>query len=121
MNLRRRSESPEHVRGGQVSHILFAPQLGSRNLTVTWVFGAPGSQQGLHAHPNSEQIYVIVRGRGLMIVDDDERNVEAGDAILIHPGQVHAIRCANDQPLEYISATAPPFEAVITDGQWAPG
>jgi mannose-6-phosphate isomerase-like protein (cupin superfamily) len=90
-------------------------------LTVTWVFGAPGSQQGLHAHPNSERIYVIVRGRGLMIVDDDERNVEAGDAILIHPGRVHAIRCANDQPLEYISATAPPFKAVITDGQWAPG
>jgi mannose-6-phosphate isomerase-like protein (cupin superfamily) len=104
----------------RVSHILFAPQLGSSNLTVTWVTGALGSQQTLHAHPNSEQIYVIVRGSGLMIVDDDERNVEAGDAILIVPGQVHAIRCTSDAPLEYISATAPPFETTITGGGWAP-
>jgi mannose-6-phosphate isomerase-like protein (cupin superfamily) len=34
-------------------------------------WGEPGSQQSLHAHDDSEQVYVVIRGRGLMIVDDE--------------------------------------------------
>jgi mannose-6-phosphate isomerase-like protein (cupin superfamily) len=86
-------QSPKNRRGGgQTSHLLLAPvQLGSRNLAITWVEGAPGSQQSLHAHPDSEQVYVIVAGRGLMIVDGEEQDVGAGTMVLIPPGSQHAI------------------------------
>jgi mannose-6-phosphate isomerase-like protein (cupin superfamily) len=121
MHLRRRDDAPRNERGGQVSRLLFAPQLGSTRLAVTWVRGEPGSQQGLHAHHESEQVYVVVRGRGLMIVDDEALEIEAGGAVLIPAGGRHAIRNVGTEPLEYISATAPPFPAEISGDTWQPG
>ena len=104
-------ESPRNRRGGQVSYLLLSPgQFGSRNLAITWVEGAPGSRQGLHAHPDSEQVYVIVRGRGVMTVDEEEKKVSAGTLVLVPPGAGHAILNAGDEPLMFVSATAPPFE-----------
>jgi quercetin dioxygenase-like cupin family protein len=78
---------------------------------VTWV--EPGSQHGLHEHDHSEQVYVVVRGRGVMIVDDESLEIEAGSAILIPAGAKHTIRNTGIEPLEYISAT-PPFPAEIS-------
>ncbi|HUA44003.1 MAG TPA: cupin domain-containing protein [Solirubrobacteraceae bacterium] len=110
MDVRTLDDGPLNQRGGQISHLLFAPEFGSRNVTVTWVRGEPGSQQKVHAHRDSEQIYVIVRGRGTMIVEGEEREVEAGCAVLIPPLSHHAIRNTGAEPLEYITATAPPLD-----------
>jgi mannose-6-phosphate isomerase-like protein (cupin superfamily) len=103
-------ESPRNHRGGQVSYLLLTKgQFGSENLSVTWVEGGPGSEQLLHAHPANEQVYVIVRGRGLMKVGEEEQEVEAGTLVFTPPGTQHAIRNVGDEPLVYVSATAPPF------------
>jgi mannose-6-phosphate isomerase-like protein (cupin superfamily) len=106
------ADSPKNHRGGgQVSQLLLAPgQFGSRNLAVTWVKAAPGSQQPLHAHPRSEQIYVIVSGRGRIIVAGEEQEVTEGTLVFIQPGAEHAIRNPGPDELVYVSATAPPFE-----------
>jgi hypothetical protein len=37
VDVRTLDDGPVNVRGGQVSHLLFAPEFGSRNVTVTWV------------------------------------------------------------------------------------
>ena len=103
--------SPTNDRGGQVSYLLLSRgDFGSENLSITWVEGKPGSEQRTHAHPASEQVYVIIRGRGLMKVGHEEREVSAGTLIFIPPGVGHAIRNVGDEPLTYVSATSPPFE-----------
>jgi mannose-6-phosphate isomerase-like protein (cupin superfamily) len=121
MQVRLLEDAPRNERGGQVSRLLFTSALGSINIAVTWVLAEPGSQQPLHAHADSDQVYVLIRGRGLMIVDGAEEEVAAGSAILIPAGAKHAIRNIGDEPLEYISATAPPFPAEISGDTWQPG
>jgi putative monooxygenase len=113
------ADSPTNQRGdGQVSYLLLAPgQFGSGNLGITWVDGQPGSQQQLHEHPDSEQVYVIVAGSGEMIVEGEERHVEAGTMVFIPPGAKHAIRNSGTEPLTYVSATSPPFE--LPTGEFA--
>jgi mannose-6-phosphate isomerase-like protein (cupin superfamily) len=113
------ADSPTNKRGdGQVSYLLLAPgQFGSENLGITWVDGQPGSQQRLHEHPDSEQVYVIVAGSGEMIVEGEERHVEAGTMVFIPPGTKHAIRNSGTEPLTYVSATSPPFE--LPTGEFA--
>ena len=113
MDIRSIDDGPVEVRGGQVSHLLFAPALGASNLTVTWVQGKPGSQQPLHAHAESEQVYIIVRGEGMMIVDGEEERVVARSAVRIPPGATHAIRNIGSTLLEYVAATAPPLDAHV--------
>jgi mannose-6-phosphate isomerase-like protein (cupin superfamily) len=105
------SESPANRRGnGQVSYLLLAPgQFGSRHLSVTYVECAPGSRQPLHEHPDSEQVYVIVAGRGRMTVGEEEQDVAAGTMVLVPPGAAHAIVNPGPEALVYVSATSPPF------------
>jgi mannose-6-phosphate isomerase-like protein (cupin superfamily) len=122
MSFARVGDCPRNERGdGQVSHLLLAEgQFGSRNLAVTWVEGAPGSQQPLHAHEASEQAYVIVRGSGHMLLGDQERHVGPGTLVFIPPGTRHAIRNDGEEPLVYVSATSPPFPADVSATSWEP-
>jgi len=92
---------------------------GSEKLAVTWVDCEPGSQQDLHAHANSEQVYVIVKGTGTMLVGDDEQEVEEGTMVFIPPGTQHAIR-ATRGALSYVSATSPPFRIDRGNSAWTP-
>jgi len=51
-----------------------------------------GSTIGFHKHEDSEEIYYIISGRGLMKVDEEEVEVGAGDAVLTKKGSSHGIR-----------------------------
>jgi mannose-6-phosphate isomerase-like protein (cupin superfamily) len=111
MFTRRVADSPQNVRGGQVSYLLLTKgQFGSRNLTITWVEGEPDSEQPVDAHAGHEQVYVIVRGRGLMRVGDEQQEVAAGTLVFVPPDTPHAIRNTGQEPLAYVSATAPPID-----------
>ena len=98
MDVQHISTAPINRRGGgQDSYLLLTGgQFGSRNLTITWVDCAPGSEQRLHSHEAEEQVYVILRGRGLMKAAGEEREVEAGTLVFIPPGTGHAIRNIGD-------------------------
>lgn len=120
MHVQTLDQSPRNHRGGQVSHLLLAPgQFGSEHLAITWVEGEPGSEQPVHAHPTNEQVYVIVRGRGTMTVDDETEAVGPGTAILVPPDTEHSIRNTGEEPLVFISATSPPFELPAEDSPFA--
>ena len=85
-----------------------AGDLGSRNMTVTWVDVPPGAEQRAHSHPESEQVYVIVRGRGRMSIAGDVEEVAEGDLVFIPPATQHGIVNDGSETLVYISAASPP-------------
>jgi mannose-6-phosphate isomerase-like protein (cupin superfamily) len=116
------TDSPENRRGnGQVSRLLLAPgQFGSRHLAVTWVEADPGSQQRLHSHPDSEQVYVIISGRGQMLVAGEKKEVRSGTLVFIPPGAEHAIYNPGPDQLVYASAAAPPFEMPVGEFAYGP-
>jgi len=111
MHMQPLDTAPVNERGGQKSHLLLGrEQFGSKNLAITWVEGEPGSMQAVHGHPDNEQVYVIVRGRGVMQVGDEMQEVREGMLVFIPPGAAHAIKNTGDEPLVFVSATSPPFD-----------
>jgi mannose-6-phosphate isomerase-like protein (cupin superfamily) len=84
-------------------------QFGSKNLGITWVDGVTAPGQTPHQHAVEEQVYVIIRGRGIMKVGDEEREVYPGTLIFVPPQTMHALRSIGEEPLAYVCATAPPF------------
>jgi mannose-6-phosphate isomerase-like protein (cupin superfamily) len=97
-------------RGGQTSHVLLAKgEFGSRRLTITWVECPPGSVQPVHRHEGAEQVYVIVTGRGRMIVGKAEQEVSRGTLVFVPPSTDHAIKNEGQEVLTFVSATSPPF------------
>ena len=111
MHIQPKDTAPVHHRGGQSSYLLLAAgQFDTRNLAVTWVDCPPGSEQQLHQHETQEQAYVIIRGRGTMIVGDEQQEIGEGTLVVIPPRTQHAIRNTSSEPMSYVSATSPPFE-----------
>ncbi len=48
-----------------------------------------------HHHPTYE-FYYIVSGKGLMVIEDEERVITQGDLVIIPPNAVHSIRPTTD-------------------------
>lgn len=78
---------------------------------------ARGSTQE-HYHIRSEEIYFITQGRGRIRIDNETREVNAGDAIAIRPGQKHKLWNLQTEPLRLLCCCAPAYEhddTVITE------
>ncbi|HYL80931.1 MAG TPA: cupin domain-containing protein [Candidatus Acidoferrum sp.] len=68
-----------------------------------------GEETEEHSHPRTEEIYYVLRGRGLMTLGDERREVGPGDGILIPPGTRHKIRNIADSALVILCCCAPPY------------
>lgn len=51
----------------------------------------PNSTIGYHEHNGTEEVYYILSGTGLMCVDEEERKVKTGDAVITHSGSFHGL------------------------------
>jgi mannose-6-phosphate isomerase-like protein (cupin superfamily) len=97
-----------------------AGELGSRNMSVTWLEVPAGTEQTLRSHEEAEQVYVVVRGNGTMSVAGDTQPVSEGDLILVSPATDHAIANDGESELACISVQSPPVAvAELYGGQLA--
>jgi mannose-6-phosphate isomerase-like protein (cupin superfamily) len=94
------------------THVLMdAGELGSRNLSVTWLEVPVGAKQTLRSDAESEQAYVVVRGSGAMSVAGDTQQVREGDLILVPPATEHSVSNDGDADLACVSIQSPPVAA----------
>jgi mannose-6-phosphate isomerase-like protein (cupin superfamily) len=75
------------------------------------------SEQPIHQH-EPEQCYYIIRGKGLMTIDDEQEIVNPGDAIYIGSNQMHGIKNTSNEILEYLTANAPAFDVGYENQLW---
>jgi len=66
-----------------------------------------GKNVAPHYHKVSEETYYFLKGKGRMVVDNEEREVSKGDAILIMPNQVHHLHNEGTENLEFIAVSGP--------------
>jgi methionyl-tRNA synthetase len=102
------AQAPTNEREGLVSRLLLrggdAPGVG---LSVAWVEVAGGSAQEVHAH-EEEQAYLVVRGRGMMRVGEEEAEVTEGDLVHVPSGVSHGLANASgEERLVYASIAVP--------------
>jgi mannose-6-phosphate isomerase-like protein (cupin superfamily) len=78
-----------------------------------------GQRQGFgHRHEEDEEIYVILRGSGLMKLGDEVIEVEELDAIRISPEVMRAVE-AGDDGLEYLAfGTHREGDGEVVPGWW---
>jgi mannose-6-phosphate isomerase-like protein (cupin superfamily) len=96
--------------------------IGSRNVKDTGIslqisFIPVNSEQPVHNH-EPEQVYYIIRGTGLMIIEDERKPVHAGDAIYIPGNKKHGIKNTGNEKLEYLTANAPAFAEEYENRLW---
>ncbi|MBI4840855.1 MAG: cupin domain-containing protein [candidate division NC10 bacterium] len=62
-----------------------------------------------HFHPRTEEIYYVLRGRGLMNLEGERRELGPGDGVLIPPKTRHRIRNIGPEPLVFLCCCSPPY------------
>ena len=69
---------------------------------------APGQATRRHYHAQTEEIYLLTAGGGVLEVDGESREVVAGDAVLLPPGAWHEL-VAGDNGARLLCMCAPPY------------
>lgn len=64
---------------------------GSTQHSLAQITILPGKASLKHYHPEAEESYYILAGRGRIEIDGETREVSAGDAVLIPPDVTHQI------------------------------
>jgi quercetin dioxygenase-like cupin family protein len=97
--------------------LLFPENSSSSRITITQVTLAPGGTNPRHTHATSEQVWVALQGRGMLLLADGAvRSFAAGDVARFEDGIVHGLLNTGLEPFVYISVTSPPlnFRAAYT-------
>jgi mannose-6-phosphate isomerase-like protein (cupin superfamily) len=76
---------------------------GSKEISIQITDVEPNEMQFLHSH-KQEQCYYIITGAGLMIIDDQTKEVKEGDAVFIPSNSTHGIKNAGKNKLTYLTA-----------------
>jgi mannose-6-phosphate isomerase-like protein (cupin superfamily) len=82
--------------------LLDSENSGTKRLTVGSTIVYPGARTGGHTHPEVEEIYYITKGKGKMLIDEDEFEIKTGDAFWVKPGAFHTTFNTGLEPLEYV-------------------
>ena len=76
---------------------------GSKEISIQITEVEPEGMQFLHSH-EEQQCYYVVRGMGLIYIDEEERQVHEGDAIFIPSNATHGIKNIGREKLVYLTA-----------------
>jgi mannose-6-phosphate isomerase-like protein (cupin superfamily) len=100
--------------------VLVKPGIQSRQLvwpknspegwtTITHVTMEPGSVSERHAHERSEQIWIVERGEGLLLLGNEQTEaLRAGDIVRTPANEIHGVANSGKEPLVYLAVTTPP-------------
>ena len=74
-----------------------------------------GASTYLHKHHQSEEIYYVLSGSGVMTVGEDQLEIKEGDTICIPAGIFHNIKNIGAVLLKILCACAPPYSHSDTE------
>ena len=81
--------------------------LGSEKIVAEFVCYEPGQGTPEHVHPKQDEIFYVVEGRGIMIIDGVEIPMEPTSLILVKAREKHGVKTLPDSRLVMMFTKAP--------------
>jgi mannose-6-phosphate isomerase-like protein (cupin superfamily) len=95
--------------GSTIREIAGPASTPARNQSLAEATVPVGGRTVAHYHRATEELYFFTAGTGRMALGDDEREVAAGDCVVIPPGEVHGLVNTGDEPLVLLCCCAPAY------------
>jgi len=96
----------DEIRILRETYYLITPEnSNSRRLSFGHTIVYPGGRTTGHVHPELEEIYFYIQGRGRMQIDENTFPVTEGDAVYIPPGSYHVTYNTGNIPMRFAWAT----------------
>ena len=95
--------------GVRSEQILWPGNAPDTRVTITRVTMEPGATSARHAHPRSEQTWIVERGAATLLMAGDRTDrLGAGDVVRTPAGEIHGVSNTGPEPFVYLAVTAPP-------------
>ena len=104
--------------GSEIRELLAHRNSAIRNQSLAEARLPAGGSTQEHFHPRAEEIYFITHGVGNIRIENEAREVKAGDAIAIPPGRRHKLWNTGNETLHLLCCCAPGYEhgdTIITE------
>jgi len=107
---------PTHVVGGTRFTSLATPTRGCRRTSVWLVEIPPGTEATSH-ELTAEEVFVVLEGRATVQIGGRRGEAEAGDAIVVPPGESFELANAGSADLRLICCLPVGGQAVLPGGE----
>jgi mannose-6-phosphate isomerase-like protein (cupin superfamily) len=98
-----------HNPGKASEQLVWTRNAPEASVTITRVTMQPGAVSQRHGHARSEQIWIVERGSGTLLMDGNaQAELHEGDIVRTPPGETHGVINTGTEPLVYLSVTTPP-------------
>ena len=120
MDIKNLNEVPSFITkdGSEIRELLAHRNSAIRNQSLAEARLPVGGATQEHFHPLAEEIYYITRGAGKIRIEGETREVRAGDAIAIPPGQKHKLWNTGSETLRLLCCCTPAYDnsdTIITE------
>lgn len=95
--------------GSSIRELAGIPSGNATNQSLAEAVVPAGGATIAHMHRCAEEIYLFTGGRGRMRLGEAERDVRAGDCVVIPPGVAHKLWADPDEPLVLLCCCAPAY------------
>lgn len=101
--------------GSTIRELIHPEHHGAVNQSLAEATLPPGEKTQLHRHAQTEEIYHITTGIGLMTLGDTQFIVHKGDSVLIPPKTPHCIENSGNEILTILCCCAPAYRHEDTE------
>jgi len=102
--------NPYITKDGSVIRELMHPTVhGNVMQSLAEATVAPGQRTLLHRHRQTEELYHVQQGSGLMTLGEQCVEIQAGDTVAIPAGTYHSVLNSGDRPLILLCACSPAY------------
>ena len=115
MRTRHEQIAPYITKDGSTIRELMHPDVhGNTQISLAEATVPPGKTTALHLHKESEEIYFILQGKGVMTLGKNKFSVALGDTICIAPKTPHQITNTEQFDLKFLCSCSPAYSHTDT-------
>ena len=120
MDIKNLEDAPAFITkdGSEIRELLAHRNSAIRRQSLAEARVPVGGSTQEHYHPAAEEIYYITHGQGRIRIEGEVRDLKAGDAVAILPGQRHKLWNTGSETLRLLCCCSPAYEhedTVLTD------
>lgn len=98
-----------------IRELMHPDQHGNLRQSLAQASVPPGCQTLLHKHRQSEELYHITNGAGMMTLGETHFPVKPGDTICIPPDTPHCIENTGNEQLQLLCCCSPAYSNEDTE------
>lgn len=101
--------------GSAIRELMHPAVHGNQKQSLAEAVLPPGARTLLHRHHETEELYHVTAGEGLLTLGEETFKVSAGDTALIRPGTPHCIEALGEAPLHILCCCSPAYRHEDTE------